>query len=190
MRKPVLTLLLLLCGSLTAIAQTRTFAEVPWGSDAAVIKEKMQQAGFAFDQIDEDGDLVFTGSVMNTDTKVYALMTPKGVHKIIVNIMTPDEQAFATYDLMRANLIKKYGEPTESIRTFESPYFEGDGFEQTAVKTGQAKIVSYWVNESDPARASGFMVELTDRLTVHVTYESPEWANVLSTRQVQSVDAF
>lgn len=39
---------------------------------------------------------------------------------------------------------KKYGIPTRSLRSFNSPYYEGDGYEDSAMRLGKVNYASIW----------------------------------------------
>ena len=43
---------------------------------------------------------------------------------------------------MRAAMIDKYGQPTQSVEEYDRPYKAGDGREEEAVKKGSARIYS------------------------------------------------
>lgn len=45
------------------------------------------------------------------------------------------------YDDFKAKLTRKYGEPT-SVEEFDDPYYEGDGYEKTAIENGKARYYS------------------------------------------------
>lgn len=164
---------------LEAAAQhTYTFAGIAWGSTESTVRTAMTGKGYTFTKVDDDGDLDYSGTLDGSDVIVYALMTPapnRGLVKVFVGVLTSDDHALAEFEVLKSALIAKYGQPSISARRFDSPYKDGDGNEQTAIKEGKGHVVALWKNSSDDITAGGLTVDVNDKLTVNTTYESPAW---------------
>lgn len=61
---------------------------------------------------------------------------------------------------------KKYGTPKYDRVHFLYPYEYGDGFEETAIRTGKATIHSIWIMDK-----SAVMIGITDKLELTFAYE-------------------
>ena len=71
-----------------------------------------------------------------------------------VSVFTPEALTWwsvkADYDRIKEMLRKKYGRPSSSTEFFSDPYDEGDGYELTALSTGNAMFVtSYSSKDGD-----------------------------------------
>ena len=122
---------------------------------------------------DEDGDLWFEGSAFGEDSQVLIFMTDEGAAKVFYRLLTPDQDVFDVFQDVSETLIEKYGEPDFVTKDFQRPYKEGDGYERQALKQGKATINLGWSNES--SAGAGLLVEISDALTVDLTYESSLW---------------
>jgi hypothetical protein len=154
-----------------ARAQAYSFAGTSWGDNIATTKTHITDAGFEFIKLDDDGDLSFDGTVRDFSSRVYAIFTPKQeLVKVTVQITTPDDDAISTYKAMVSTLTKKYGDPTGELNQVKPPYTAGQTLE--AIKDGKGTMATLWGSD-----AKGYMaVEVTQRLNVRVSYESPDWS--------------
>lgn len=84
---------------------------------------------------------------------------------------------------MKEILIKKYGELTKDYAFFQSPYREGDGYEEQAIRVGKGHFAAFWSSQ-------GLGVMISDRLTVRVLYESASWDAELERRKVKGASVF
>jgi tetratricopeptide (TPR) repeat protein len=134
--------------------------------------------GYTFTKVDDDGDLDYSGTLDGNAVTLYALMTPapnRGLVKIFIGVLTSDEHALAEFASLRNTLIAQYGQPSISGRRFDSPYVDGDGNEQTAIKDGKGHIAAIWKNTSNDITTGGLTILVSDKLTVNSAYESPAW---------------
>ncbi len=105
-----------------------------------------------------------------------------GVGKIVVTILTPDQHARETYKDMKQTLTTKYGPPQQAFEFFSDPYYEGDGYEDQAIKLGKGHFGAFWDN--------GLQLNVTEKLNLNVAYESPTWADEAGRRKSKSTRAF
>ena len=150
-----------------------SLAGVPWGVSADSVSALMPARGYAYNKTDEDGDLWFDGRLFRWPSRVYAFMGQQRLVKFRVLINTPDENAIATYQTARAELIKQYGQPRETTEEYDAPYAKGDGKSMKAVKEGKARMETYWIPSG--SRTSHVSIEVTSNLAVLVDYDSPAW---------------
>jgi hypothetical protein len=62
-------------------------------------------------------------------------------------------------------LTKKYGEPKSKYDFFTNPYYEGDGYEMSAVANDKCNFASYWVDK--------YAVDISKYKQVRISYENP-----------------
>jgi len=89
-------------------------------------------------------------SIGGADAYVLAVFTPTSRKLWKVSFVYGEPESFddhvSTYQRYRQSLIKKYGEPSSSFDFFSSPYEKGDGYEDTALKSGKYTLTDYWLN--------------------------------------------
>jgi hypothetical protein len=78
----------------------------------------------------------------------------------------------------RSILIQKYGEPESSYDFFSSPYYEGDGFEITAIQSDKCTYASFWENPLNSPNTY-ISVRITEFQQVAVTYENKKNMDLL-----------
>lgn len=150
-----------------------SLAGIPWGIAADSVTELMSPRGYNYNKTDDDGDLWFDGVLYRTATRVYAFMGQQRLVKFRMVINTPDEDAVGTYQKVRAELIRQYGQPKETVEEFEAPYTKGDGRIANAFKDKKAAMRTYWLPSG--TRTSLVAVAVSTNLAVVVDYETPAW---------------
>ncbi|MFL5578706.1 MAG: hypothetical protein ACJ79S_22350 [Gemmatimonadaceae bacterium] len=151
-----------------------SFAGIPWGIPRDSVTALVEPRGYNFNRTDEDGDMWFDGVLYHAPARVYAFMADDRLVKFRVHIIAPDEDALSTYQSARAELIKQYGAPSETVEHYDAPYKQGDNRQLEALRKGKADIATYWPAGTG-ARKSYVSVRVTDKLTVVVDYEGPAW---------------
>jgi hypothetical protein len=171
----------------TAVAQTPiTFAGIPHGATIAVARPKLQAQGFVFKKRDTQGDYWFEGQLKGQTTDVLVLTTGAGtVAKIILNLRTPDESARRVYYELVETLTQKYGEPSDKIARFLDPYYEGDGYEEQAIRLEKGQFMAVWDHGTSVLGA-----QITKGLTVELGYEYPAWDPEYKRRRTKANDIF
>ncbi|GEM_PF-861744 len=176
--------------SATADTSKYTFAGMPWGSTSSAVKAALQQNGYEFVTVDKDGDYNFKGTVLGYPAHVYVFMDPKGrATKVMVVLKTPSSDATSVYQRMLGLLIEKYGDPDKSLAFFESPYYDGDGYEEQAIAIGKGHFIAMWgYSKGDSNNDLAIMIDKD--LDVTIGYESYGWHAEAQRRQALSTNAF
>ena len=151
-----------------------SLAGVPWGISADSVTALIEPRGYNLNRTDKDGDLWFDGILFRAPSRVFAFMAEDKLVKFRVFIGTEDADALTVYRSARAELIKQYGTPKETVEEYGAPYRKGDNRELEAVKKGKATFHTYW-NVGEGARASYISVQVTSELAVAVDYDGPAW---------------
>jgi hypothetical protein len=95
------------------------------------------------------------------------------VQLILRRPLTPDSEAIDVYEGTKASLTKLYGPPESSYRNFKYPYHDGEGDEEYAIKAGKADIITFWGVKV--LGAEGLYLQITQPLTVLISYDSSLW---------------
>lgn len=107
------------------------------------------------------------GMVGNTETEVLIVCTPttKKVWKYIVYLpkQTTWYSLKSNYNTYLSVLTDKYGEPASSYNHFIDPYFEGDGYEMSAVALEKCSFCAFW---------DGVYIQISEYKQVSITYEN------------------
>ena len=166
------------------------FNGIPWGASKAVVKASLP-AGFTLDEAItanyKNGDLYFTGKLLNENSGVMALFDPNGkLVKVGVILYTKDQDARSRYASTQEMLISKYGKPTDKMEDYSAPYQKGDGYEDTALKLGKGVVLCTWKDD-----AGTFLAEkISDTLTVLIQYEPSTWDAEYARRQKETAKQF
>jgi len=179
LRAALLSLAFLL--SPIAQAQSPLFADIKWGSTVEEVKRQLIGKGFKPTATDKDGDLKFEGKLLGETMAGWAMFSNKKLAKVFIVLATPDRRAIDKYNEVRKVLVEKYGDPSDTFKMFRRPYYEGDGYEEQAIRLGKARYSTFWGN--------GLYVAITDRLAVTITYESDEWGEEGDRRRAKSASA-
>jgi hypothetical protein len=116
---------------------------------------------------------LYDGLLYRTPTRIFAFMGQQKLVKFRMVIYTPDERAIATYQNARAELLKQYGQPRETVEEYEAPYAKGDSRQLKAFKDKKATMRTDWLPKG--TRTPHVAIFITSNLTVVVDYESSAW---------------
>ena len=150
-----------------------SLASIPWGIAPDSVTSLIGPLGYNYNKADEDGDLWYDGILYRTPTRVYAFISQQKLVKFRVVIHTPDEKAITTYQSARAELVKQYGQPRETVEEYDAPYTKGDNKQQRAFKEKKATMRTYWLPKG--SRTAHVSIAVSSDLTVLVDYESAAW---------------
>lgn len=169
-------------------ADAFTFADIPWGASKTEVTKKLAAKGYSNIKIDKDGDLTFEGFLVGNEAVGIAVLANNSLVKVIINLVTPDRKAIGTYEDMKETLTKKYGQPQRTFKRFMNPYYEGDGYEEQAIRLGKGSFSSFW--GEDGKGVEGMMLKITEKLTVVIVYESAAWSQESDKRSAKAASDF
>ena len=138
--KKIFVLILLCAISMNVSAQDHlTFKGIPIDGHISTFVNKLKSLGFELEVMSDNFASVkgeFGGE--NCEIAIYATKTTKTTHQIIVILEKSDSWATLkhTYKEYKSLLATKYGEG-DSFEHFSSPYYEGDGYEISALRNGK-----------------------------------------------------
>ena len=164
-------------------AQT-SFAGLRFGQTDTEIRSTLSGRGYEFQKVDEDGDLVFEGTIQDQRAVVFAMLRANGgLGRVQVTLVTADEDAIPVYEVVLADLMSKYGVPEKVFDFYEPPFANGDGHEARAIAQGKGHRAAFWVTPN-------VMVSIPRNLAVSVVYEGPDWAAEVARRTRRSTSDF
>ena len=153
MKRYIVAFLMLLATVLVQLKaqEHMTFMKVPIDGTITEFASKMKAKGFIQDYVEEDA-VVMEGSFMGRSCRIYILGSPKTktVYTVVVNI---EKKYTSWYSIKNAyneivdSYIGKYGVPAKKLNFFNSPYYEGDGYELQAIRMDKCNYVSKWEEE-------------------------------------------
>lgn len=134
------------------------------------VADALQKQGYEFVDGGEDG-ILLNGKFAGIDNCQILVTASQHTHQTYsVSVFTPEALTWwsikADYDRINEMLRKKYGRPSSSTEFFSDPYDEGDGYELTALSTGNAMFVtSYSSKDGD------ITLHITDAAQLLITYK-------------------
>lgn len=153
-----------------ANSYAQEFMGVKVGGTPAEVIKKMTEKGFTLEKKNPDNSqLTMKGKVGNEEIEFLAAFTPTS--KVCWKFIVYFEEQNDWYSLkakytQKLNMLKeKYGEPTNDFSFFSKPYYEGDGYEMTAVRIEKAHYSAFWANMS---------IEISKYKQVCIGYENPD----------------
>ena len=164
-----------------------TFAGLAWGAHANTVRTMLEGRGYTYERTDGEGDLVFRGTSVGYPTIVYAMMADGQLVKTDVILLPPSTRVRAVYGAMKETLVAKYG-AGESIEFFRSPYRDGDGDEDQALRLEKAQMLTHWSRGSDELLMH--IASVSDSLVVSIAYESPQWNEESRARRTRATKLF
>ena len=136
------------------------------------VADALQKQGYKFMDGGEDG-ILLNGKFAGIDNCQILVNASQHTHQTYsVSVFTPEALTWwsvkADYDRIKEMLKKKYGRPSSSMEVFSDPYNEGDGYELTALSTGNAMFfTSYSSNDGDITlhiiRGAQLLIEYKDK---------------------------
>lgn len=165
----VITLALLV--SIKGISQE--FMGVKVDGSKATVTSQLISKGMVKSTTSTPSALIFKGYVSNTEIELFVFFTPKTnlAWKFVVYLpkRTSWYDLKSDYEKYLELFTNKYGTPTSSYNTFLSPYYEGDGYETSAVGLDKCLYSAFWEKYS---------VEISKYKQVKLTYENSENAEI------------
>lgn len=121
------------------------FKGVPITGKATNVIKKLQASGYTFKEKDDNNNILMTGMFANEKCEIYIYTTAisKEVYQIGVgfNEKLNWKSLKADYLKFKKQLNEKY-DLLSSIERFSKPYYDGGGYELTALKLGKGMYAS------------------------------------------------
>jgi hypothetical protein len=145
--------------------------------------DKFKAKGFTAKN--ENGVAILTGKVALKDVQIFVFTTPitKLVWKITVYMPYQytwygiKSEYFSFLDIFK----EKYGTPKESFASFLNPYYDGDGYEVSAIKTDKCLYESLWFDVSN----MNISLSISKYMQIKILYENAKNADVFQKEMKQ-----
>ena len=90
---------------------------------------------------------------------------------------TSAARVFELYDSIKGELNDKYYKTKEDFKIFKSPYYDGDGYEASAIRLGKATVAAFWTfNQSDESKTV-ISLQIEESLLVNLSYQDDKIAD-------------
>jgi hypothetical protein len=155
----------------TSVINAQEFNGVPIDGDLTTFVAKLKAKGFTLKEYIDNGAII-KGKVGTKDIDVYVFTTPKSKKVFKLSVYFPERSTWSflksEYEELVDIVTNKYGEPTSSYSSFKKPYYEGDGYEMSAVQLEKCNFASYWIKQNNLTLA----VEISKWKQINITYEN------------------
>lgn len=162
---------------LTSVAQSQTFDGVKIDGKLSNAIMAYRTKGYVLQQ-SEETFAVMSGKVAGNKIELYIFTTPKTHVVCQVKVYLPKQTSWSAikreYQMFVDLFAEKHGRPDNSYNTFKNPYYEGDGYEMTAVSTGNTLYGSFWLNRNNLSTA----VMISRFEQVELSYENDANMNI------------
>lgn len=148
--KKTTILLALIITSIVSYSQEFLGIKVDGTKESVIAKYKAK--GFKISIPPNTNAVTMEGIVDNNKIELLIVSTPI-THKVWqIQVYLPKdvlwEDIKRRYNSYFQLLTEKYGSPIQSFNFFKDPYYEGDGFEMSAVKNNKVIYSAFWENIS------------------------------------------
>lgn len=138
---------------------------------------KFKAKGFKVTSNQEGSVIMDGGNIGGTEVEIVILFTPKTKVAWKFAVFLPKRIDWYTikaeYEKYKELFVTKYGEPESDYHFFSSPYYEGDGYEISAIGLEKCHYACYWKDY--------YSIEISKYKQVKISYENP--TNTLLNKQ-------
>ncbi|MFI3331633.1 MAG: hypothetical protein R3Y38_07490, partial [Rikenellaceae bacterium] len=125
------------------------FKGIPISGHIDSFVAKLESSGFKKKTVNlNDNACVLTGQFVGKACEVFVICSPKTKQVWKVAVFLPKSSGWHSikgdYNSFKTQFTTKYGNPTNSFEFFSKPYYEGDGYEMTAIKVDKCNYMSFW----------------------------------------------
>ena len=146
------------------------FMGIPINGHISAITPRLQAKGLTLKDKSNDDCYVFTGKFAGYDEAeifVFNTIKSKTVWKVVVYLPEKNEWSSlkSQYERLKESFNTKY-EIENEFHFFQSPYYDGDGYEMTALKTGKAHFVTFYKTQN-----GGVSIGMSEFKQIRISYE-------------------
>jgi len=157
--------------AISSILSAQTFNGVEISGPSSVFISKLKEKGYKFSKSMEL-TTILKGTINFEEVELFVYETPKSKQVFKMSIYFGDQETWKSiksqYDRLLVMLTDKYGEPDGSYEGFKSPYYEGDGYEMSAITQEKCNYSAYWLNKGNLSLS----LEITKFKEVRIAYEN------------------
>jgi hypothetical protein len=121
----------------------------------------------------EEKTIRLSGNLSGSEIELYASFTPVSKVCWAFTVFFPEQTSWhrikSQYNEYLDILVDKYGTPDNRYNFFSSPYYEGDGYEMSAIRLEKCTYAAFWPNVS---------IQISKYKQVKIHYENLTNANL------------
>lgn len=125
-----------------------------------------------------EGGAILDGKIGYDNVEVFVFTTPKSKKVFRVSVYFEKKSTWTSLKSNYFNLLdilkNKYGEPDAERTDFENPYYEGDGYEMSAVKLKKVVYGALWKDKSNLSMT----IIISEFNQVNITYDNTKNENI------------
>ena len=164
-------LILIISLIISVSAKSQQFNGVNISGDLNTAISQFKAKGYTTSKLITDG-VIMNGKVGNTEIELFLLTTPKSKKLYKATVYLPTKE---TWYAIKQNyldylevLTTKYGTPHQSYDFFSKPYFEGDGYEMSALKLEKCTYSAFWLNIDN----TSIVIQISKYNQVMISYQN------------------
>jgi len=169
--KKLLFILFAIISMAASNVNAQSISGVPISGDFNIAVQNFKNKGFILKKTIEEG-AILKGKMGINQVELFIFKTPitKKFYKAVVYM----EEESGWYSLKRTYnkfvdlFVEKYGTYTGYLETFQDPYYEGDGYEVSALTQEKLDWFTYWQNQPNLY----LMVQISKYKQVKIVYEN------------------
>lgn len=164
------------------------FLGIKFGATILQVKTAMKAKGATFDEKNSKPELLLFDNVSlgKRKTDLFALRFLDGKVYSALFIFKPELEARTIdfYDDLQSSINDVYGKG-KANKKFKSPYEDGDGYEISAIKTGNADYSTFWHDDKDNTIGE----TISDELEITLVYQDSAMGEIAEKRQKEKEKA-
>lgn len=154
------------------------------GGSLQTVIDKYKEKGYKLETTHDWGASMI-GQVGVRKIELYIFTTPKTKVVCKVVLFFTEKKTWANlkedYLTYLQVLTDKYGSPDYNYNNFVTPYYEGDGYEMSAVELEKTNYVGIWFNKNN----TNIAIEISKYKQVKITYENAQNMQIKEKEQAQ-----
>ena len=161
------------------------FRDIPINGHISDFVDSLKHKGFVKNK-SENNIVIMNGSFVGKEVELFIIATPKTKQVWKVTVYLPKDDSWYSLKSDYTKYVKsfknKYGNPSDNYEFFSSPYYEGDGYEMTALKSGKCHYVSFFNIEE-----GNVSVEISKFAQIKFSYEDSKNTKLKKEEEESSV---
>lgn len=166
----------------SSFANAQSFNGIPISGTLTNAVNQYKAKGFKVSQYYESS-VIMNGKVGIDDVQVFLFETPKTKQFFKMSVYFQEKSSWTSmkseYNRLFQNLVNKYGEPDESVATFKNPYYEGDGYEMSAIQLEKCDYSALWLRKDN----LNLSIDISKYKQVKMVYENVKLMEVYKTER-------
>jgi hypothetical protein len=152
------------------------FLGLSWGSSGQQVKELMRNRPNTTLNGEKPDYLDYKSTFLGKNADIMFCLYQNKLYKAGVFMEFEEYEVIDGWKSICEDISSKYGQPNNRFYFFKTPYEEGDGYEEQAIRNGKGTASAYW----DFGNNNIISCRITTSLIVVIAYENGEIMKVVS----------